>query len=66
MNLIDLPADSQDLIIPTELGLLDLPEEILALIIQQLPSYRDHFALAGMCHHLHERVFAHVRKLRFL
>ena len=47
------------------MSLIDLPEEILALIIQQLPSYRDHFALANTCHHLHERVFLHVRKLRF-
>ena len=43
--------------------ILDLPEEILAIIIQQIPSYRDHFALAGSCRFLHERVFPHVRKL---
>ena len=47
------------------MNILDLPEEILALIIQQLPSYRDHFALAGTCHHLHDRVFSHVRELSF-
>ena len=47
------------------MDLIDFPEEILAIIIQGFDDYKDHFALAGSCCSLHERVFPHVRKLRF-
>ena len=45
------------------MNILDLPEEILAIIVQYLPTDREHFALANTCHYLHERVFCHVQYL---
>lgn len=45
------------------MNILDLPEEILAIIVQYLATHREHFALANTCHSLSDRVFCHVREL---